>query len=57
MFIIKAFANREMIDLALRLPVQIYLDFAHRLFTPLRILAIHGAKTTNNQTPWYILLD
>ncbi len=23
----------------------------------LRILAIHGAKTTKNHTPWYILLD
>ena len=23
----------------------------------LRILAIHGAKTTKNQTPWYVLLD
>ncbi len=23
----------------------------------LRILAIHGAKTTKNHTPWYVLLD
>ena len=27
------------------------------LFFFLRILAIHGAKTIKNQTPWCILLD